>query len=177
MPVKIYEPIKSSDVKAIRWFGDNWDEVKKFLGDKLINEDFLFTHPLTEKKKEMLASYHSRNICDSEGRLSVLFKTGYTKESSDYLYYGDWLYCRYKNEIKEPYLHCCSDVFLNAHIKKRNNQMDNKYNKDYSKGIKDVINYVTKNFITTCGNCTDIDCLDCLVENLKIKYRDYLKED
>lgn len=50
------------------------------------------------------------------------------------------------------------------------------YSEGYSKGIKDVISYVTKDFITTCGNCTDIDCVDCLVENLKIKYRDYIKE-
>lgn len=119
MPVKIYEPIKSPDIEAIRWFGDNWDEVKKFLEDKLINESFLFTHPLTEKKKKILTSYHSRNICDSEGRLNVLFKTGYTEESSDCLYYGDWLYCRYKNEIKGPYLHCCSDTFFKHSYKEK----------------------------------------------------------
>lgn len=50
------------------------------------------------------------------------------------------------------------------------------YNEGYSKGIKDIINYIIKDFATTCGSCTDVDCIDCLIENLKIKYRDYLKE-
>lgn len=115
MPVKIYEPIKSPDIEAIRWFGDNWDEVKKFLGDKLINENFLFMHPLTEKKKKMLTSYHSRNICDSEGRLNVLFKTGYTEKSSDCLYYGDWLY----HKIGEPYFQCCTDTAFKRSYKEK----------------------------------------------------------
>lgn len=117
MPVKNYEPIKTPNIEAIRWIDDNWKEVKKFLGDKLISENFLFTHPLTEKKKKMLISYHSRNICDSKGRLNVLFKTGYTKESSDCLYYGDWLYR--KNGIEESYLHCCSDTFFKHSYKEK----------------------------------------------------------
>lgn len=114
MPFKIYKPVKTPDVEAIRWIGDNWDEIKQFLGDKLIKEDFLFTPPLTEKQRKLISTEYKK-FCDSEGRQNVLFKTGYTKDSIDWLYYGDWLY----HKIGEPYFQCCSDVFFNRAYKEK----------------------------------------------------------
>lgn len=114
MPVKIYEPVKSSDIEAIHWVDDNWKEIKSFLGNNLICENFLFTLPLSEKQKELIITEYKR-FCDSEGRQNILFKTGYTKDSTDELYYGDWLYHR----IGEPYIHCCSDTFFKRTYKEK----------------------------------------------------------
>lgn len=114
MPVKIYAPVKAPDIEAIRWIGDNWDEIKQFLGNRIIIVNFLFRPPLTKKQRELISTEYKK-FSDSEGRQNAIFKTGYTEESSDCLYYGDWLY----HKIGEPYLYCCSDTFFKRSYKEK----------------------------------------------------------
>lgn len=51
MPVKIYEPVKSSDIEAIHWVDDNWKEIKSFLGNNLICEIFYLLFRFLKNKK------------------------------------------------------------------------------------------------------------------------------
>ena len=96
--VKTYTLKKISKLKAIRWWGDNFEEVKEFLGDRYIEVNELFPRDkLTPEKLNFLINETYKGCCDDKGRFKIIFSKipWNTIEIMEYLtvlYYGDWLY-------------------------------------------------------------------------------------
>lgn len=96
--VKTYTLKKIPNLEAIRWWGDNFEEVKKFLGDRYIEVNELFPRDkLTPEKLNFLINEAYKGCCDDKGRSKIIFSKipWNTIEDMEYrtvLYYGDWLY-------------------------------------------------------------------------------------
>ena len=96
--VKIYTLKTVPQLEAIRWWGDNFEEVKELLGDRYIEVKELFPRDkLTPEKLNFLINETYKKCCDDEGRSIIIFSKipWHTIEDIQYrtqLYYGDWLY-------------------------------------------------------------------------------------
>lgn len=103
--VKTYTLKTIPKLEAIQWLGDNFEEVKKFLGDRCIEVKELFPRDkLTPEKLSFLINETYKKSCDGEGRFKIIFSNVPWNKIIDMqyrseLYYGCWLYRMINSEV------------------------------------------------------------------------------
>lgn len=103
--VKTYTLKTVPQLKAIQWKGDNFEEVREFLGDRYIEAKELFPRDrLTPEKLDFLIHKAYKGCCDNKGRSKIVFSNIPWNKIQDMsyrtvLYYGDWLYHMTNSEV------------------------------------------------------------------------------
>ena len=103
--VKTYTLKTVPKLEAIRWWGDNFEEVKELLGDRYIEVNELFPRDkLTPEKLNFLIHEAYKGCCDDKGRSKIVFSNITWNKIQDMsyrtvLYYGDWLYHMTDSEV------------------------------------------------------------------------------
>ena len=102
--VKTYTLKEIPQLEAIQWWGENFNEVKEFLGDRYIEVKELFPRDeLTPEKLDFLIHKAYKGCCDDENRSRIIFsKVPWHTEDRQYrtvLYYGCWLYRMTDSEV------------------------------------------------------------------------------
>ena len=103
--VKTYTLKTVPKLKAIQWKGDNFEEVREFLGDRYIEAKELFPrNRLTPERLDFLIHKAYKGCCDDKGRYQIIFSNipWNTIEDMQYrtvLHYGDWLYRTINSEV------------------------------------------------------------------------------
>ena len=103
--VKTYTLKTVPKLEAIQWKGDNFEEVREFLGDRYIEAKELFPrNRLTPERLDFLIRKAYKGWCDDKGRYQIIFSNipWNTIEDMQYrtvLHYGDWLYRTINSEV------------------------------------------------------------------------------
>ena len=72
--VKTYTLKTVPQLKAIQWKGDNFEEVREFLGDRYIEAKELFPRDrLTPERLDFLIHKAYKGCCDDKSRYQIIF--------------------------------------------------------------------------------------------------------
>jgi hypothetical protein len=103
--VKTYTLKTVPQLEAIQWKGDNFEEVREFLGDRYIEAKELFSRDrLTPERLDFLIHKVYKGCCDDKSRYQIIFSNipWHTIKDMQYrtvLHYGDWLYRMVNSEV------------------------------------------------------------------------------
>lgn len=89
----------SYEVEALRWYGDNYEEIIKFIGEELIIKTvYAFSPPTIERLNKELEgglkwyiNTHYKDCFDDKGRQYIHYNSIWEDETPFVLHYGEWV--------------------------------------------------------------------------------------